>query len=599
MTNIDENSITNNDYEKELILQVKNDYLAFRQKRFALEKQWELNIDFFEGRQYSDISPKGEIVEWDKEYYWQSREVFNHIAPLIETRLAKFACVRPVVSVRPSSDDDDETQNAKIAESLLKSVFQKISFNDTVSEVTRWSELCGTGFYKIAWDKNGGEKLGVIEGGEVFQGEAVAVSVSPFEIFPENLSVSSIEEQNSIIHAYLSSVSAVKKSFGVSVVPDNLTLTKHAESDAVVVIEKYSAPTDDKPNGELIIVAGNSLLHYGALPFINSKNGKRGYPFIKQVASSSAGAFFGTSVIERLIPVQRAFNAVKNRKHEFMNRITMGVLAVEDGSIDINELTEDGLSPGKILVYRQGSTPPQMMDNTTIPEVFEKEEEKLLNEFVIISGVSDVMSSKTEGGVSSGTALEILVEQDNERLLFVAEDIRNAYLKASVMILKLYKQFLTGVKAVKDLSDDDKNRVYYVDKSVITADDVYLDSENELMFSPRQKKEILIKLYTTGLLFDENGKLPEVVKEKLLTLLGYKALDSSSGLCKLHQNKARAEHTVIINNGRVVDSVDNHAVHIEEHTRYYLGEFENLTENQIKNLLDHVALHQNALSVKS
>lgn len=66
-------------------------------------------------------------------------------------------------------------------------------------------------------------------------------------------------------------------------------------------------------------------------------------------------------MVERTIPIQRAYNAVKNRKHEFLNRIAVGVLAVEDGSVDVDNLETEGLSPGKILVYRQGSNPPRLM----------------------------------------------------------------------------------------------------------------------------------------------------------------------------------------------------------------------------------------------
>ena len=45
-------------------------------------------------------------------------------------------------------------------------------------------------------------------------------------------------------------------------------------------------------------------------------------------------------MIERIIPVQRAYNAVKNRKQEFLNRLSMGVITVEDGSVDTDDLAE-------------------------------------------------------------------------------------------------------------------------------------------------------------------------------------------------------------------------------------------------------------------
>lgn len=36
----------------------------------------------------------------------------------------------------------------------------------------------------------------------------------------------------------------------------------------------------------------------------------------------------------------------------------INILCVEDGSVDIDTLREDGLHDGKILVYRQGARPP-------------------------------------------------------------------------------------------------------------------------------------------------------------------------------------------------------------------------------------------------
>ena len=38
------------------------------------------------------------------------------------------------------------------------------------------------------------------------------------------------------------------------------------------------------------------------------------------------------------------------------------------------------LSPGKILIYRSGSTPPSYLSHGSIPSEIEKEEEKLLEE---------------------------------------------------------------------------------------------------------------------------------------------------------------------------------------------------------------------------
>ena len=40
----------------------------------------------------------------------------------------------------------------------------------------------------------------------------------------------------------------------------------------------------------------------------------------------------------------------------------MKILCIEDGSVDLEALQNDGLTDGKVLVYRQGSVPPYILE---------------------------------------------------------------------------------------------------------------------------------------------------------------------------------------------------------------------------------------------
>lgn len=83
-------------------------------------------------------------------------------------------------------------------------------------------------------------------------------------------------------------------------------------------------------------------------------------PIIKTIAKDlDESLIYGENgLVALLIPYQRAYNAVKNREMEYINRQSIGILCVEDGSVDVDDLCEEGLSGGKILVYRQGSNAP-------------------------------------------------------------------------------------------------------------------------------------------------------------------------------------------------------------------------------------------------
>ena len=115
-------------------------------ERAEKELQWRLNICFEKGDQYCDaVWPAGEIYRQEKQYYWQEREVFNHIAPIIEARLARLSQVRPLMMVRPASGDDSDRQNAQLCTNLLHSVYYKLDMQEKLKQATQWSELCGSG----------------------------------------------------------------------------------------------------------------------------------------------------------------------------------------------------------------------------------------------------------------------------------------------------------------------------------------------------------------------------------------------------------------------------------------------------------------------
>lgn len=64
-------------------------------------------------------------------------------------------------------------------------------------------------------------------------------------------------------------------------------------------------------------------------------------------------------LVDLLVPLQREYNAIKNRRTEYFNRATIGVMVVEDGSVDVDDLQEEGIAPGKVIIYRQGSQAPR------------------------------------------------------------------------------------------------------------------------------------------------------------------------------------------------------------------------------------------------
>lgn len=590
-------------YKETLVSSVREDFERRRNERRPLEAQWRLNANFYLGNQYSSISPTGEVDEEERDYFWQEREVFNHIASIVETRSSKLKRVRPMLSVRPATTDEGDIHAAKAATKILNSAQYRADIDKALTRGTRWAEVTGTCFYAVNWDRTLGRE--VAEG--VREGDVSVEVLSPYEIYPDSLINEDIGDCDSIIRARAVNVDEIALRYGV-VVPPETAMTLNIDNTFVggglglggamsavrasecpscaIVIERYSRPTKDKPNGELCVVCGKELLYYGDLPYKNGTDGARDFPFIKQASIEVNGSFFGSSMIERAIPIQRAYNAVKNRKHEYLNRLAVGVLAVEDGSVDMDNLIEEGLSPGKVIVYRQGSTPPRMLDLGSIPNDFSEEETRLLNEFTTVSGVSELMRSSNIASVTSGVALQLLAEQDDTRLSLTAEYVRFAARDIARQVLRLYKQFAVGARLTRFVGENNTVETVSWNSSDISSDDIIFDSENELSSSLAARQETMFELFRMGLLTDENGKLSTSVKQRFLDSLGFGTWDSDITMAQTQTRRADNEN---VTNKPDISEFDDHAIHIAEHTRYLISE--SLSAGQKRRLSDHIKEH--------
>ena len=608
-------------YEEQIVNNVLEDFKNRQAERRSFELQWQLNMNFLMGNQYCQIGPSGEIEDEDKDYYWQQREVYNHIAPIIDARLSKLSNMKPSMTVVPASGDERDIKTAKVSKKIVNSIYNKLAVSGMINQANKWSEVCGTSFYKVTWNSAKGSLIGKNDLGKAISSGDVEITVCPpFEIYPESSSCTDINDCKSIIHARSYHIEDIKNIWGVEVegsdvnvfsldnsnmsdafgfFGENKRYINGTRKDYAVVIEKYEAPTVEFPNGKLTIIAGNKLVYLGDLPYINGNEGERCFPFIKQTSIEQPGLFWGVSIIERLIPIQKSYNTIKNRKHEFMNRLSMGVLTVEDGSIDTENLEDEGLSPGKVIVYRQGANPPSFMSFDKIPVDFSSEEISLLEEFTTVSGVSDLMTnSVTKYANLSGTALQRLIEQDDSRIACTAESLKEAIKTMGKHVLRLYRQFASIPRLSKIVGDNGDIEVFYFNSSDISSDDIVFETENEIGETTAQKRAMVFDLINAGLLQDENGKLSNRMRVKALELLGFGVWENAQDINELHLKRAASENLKMIESGETISplEVDEHDIHITEHTAFLLGgEFEKKAQKNprlTEIILSHIRMHK-------
>lgn len=106
-------------------------------------------------------------------------------------------------------------------------------------------------------------------------------------------------------------------------------------------------------------------------------------------------------LVSLLEPYQREYNHIMNLHREHIDFAVHGVLSVEDGSVDVDELCKEGLMEGKIIVYRQGARSPELQQQALNTKPFLESAEYCLDKMMAIA--IDFMETHEKGGDNETT----------------------------------------------------------------------------------------------------------------------------------------------------------------------------------------------------
>lgn len=588
-------------FKEDIIQKILEDLENRKQERSVLEQQWTLNANFLVGNQYCEINPyRGDIEQLEPVYDWLERETFNQIAPLIETRIANLKKLSFMMKVNPATNELDDYAKAETSTSVLQHTQKVTDFESKKNTAIAWSELTGNCFWLSWWDKDKGEKyaveqiLDIDENGveqsretAYYQGDLDYGLITPYELYPESIFKQGVEAQRSIILEQVKTVDDIYDLYGVEVEGSNIetfeltpigsgggfgyenttvTIGHRTIDNAEKVITYFERPSKHKPNGQMIIIIGDEhLVYYGDLPYSR-------IPIIQTMCIETAGQFFGRSTIERMIPIQRAYNGCVNRIHEFIKQVAIGSYIVEEGSIDIAFYEQNGQAPGAYLVYKQGTNAPVPIQNGTLPQEIMTERYNLKQDMEYAAGVSQLMVyGQAPSGMTSGKAINALTEIDNTRLSLTGDHIRTSVRKLAILWLEIYKKYATTHRIVNYVGGNNIGKAIVWSSEDINSYDVDYVTENELLLSEETQKQRFFDAYNMGLFTDSNGVIPPRVKHKALEYMKCGNYSEIMSIDQLQIQAAQREN-VFFENGVVpeVSDFDEHEIHIEEHLRYVL-----------------------------
>lgn len=632
MSEEDIQKIAKQKFEDDIISDVLEDFKQRRSERMHLTLQWRLLLNFLDGNQHVRInSTMGTVEDTLPLAWWEEREVFDHLSPILETRLAKLNRADTDLKVRPATSESADISSAKIETRLLEGLFEKEKMEKKQKQANFWSERMGTVFFKVGWDDNKGRTVGFKEIEEdeeetyflpeyekelrqfegkyiqrIKEGDVDVMIANPFELFPDAIVNPTVDECQSIVHAKVYSTEDIFQMFGDTVrggTENVLSMEEGASTgggfgqkdnsyrisskemkDAAILIEKWELPSRTYPQGRLIMVVQSEhdkkMMYYGKLPdYLENENGDYELPFVSQ-KSEETGEFFGRSVFQRLLPLQRRYNSLRNRKKEYLNRASIGQLTYEEDSVDDEYLEEEGLSPGAMIPYAKGAQAPRYLDNPPLPNAFDSEENTLQLDFNRISGVSEVSrDSSAPTGVGSGVALSILKEQDDTRISLPASHIQDARIEVGKKLLRIVKDKVDYPRKLKFVGKDEEVALIEWDANDVTSFDVYIESKASLSETPAQRRQFVFDLMNAGLFQEE---MSDKMRAKIFQTLQIGDWENYVADINKHEERAKKENMELSKGGQAeVWEVDDHEIHAKVHTDYMISaEFAELLEQQ-------------------
>lgn len=644
---------------------VDTEYTRAKNARSPFERQWFINLAFYSGRQYVapiNIPGHGFRLTAPKAPAHRVRLVINLVRRAVRKECAKLTSSKPIPTVVPATNEDEDQTAAIVSETVLKAQFGNSKFESLYRLWIWWGVVTGSGFIKSYYDENEpdydcmqlpdvelppGVTIEVLEKinpkmaaflktPQPAKGRVCYSLVTPFNLYVPDLMVPDIQDQPYVIHILTKSPEWVRARFGftpncdarsANTALDAATIIakgrESATTDAVLVKECWIKPGGHKdfPEGGLITIINDKVVQVRdkwPVPFPE-------FPFY-QYKGIPSGGFYDDSVIVDLIPMQKEYNRTRSQMVEIKNTMGKPRLLYEKGSINPRMLSSE---PGQSVPFTPGYNPPQVMPGVEYPQSMVNEVETLRSEFDDISGQHEVSNGETPAGVTSGTALAFLSEQDESSLSYQVAGIEYACEILGSHHLKYATTYWEDNRVIRITGRNNTFESIHWKKNAMEGNtDVRVQTGSALPQSKAARQALITEMMQNGFLAPEVGleimdfggfdKAMEdyLVDKRQAMRENLKMQSGSDQMFELLMKPSPDMEPQMDDTGRMivldpntgqyvpwqpqppipVNSWDNHEAHIKWHDQYRKGqEFEMLSETKKKAFELHVQAHKTAM----
>lgn len=222
----------------------------------------------------------------------------------------------------------------------------------------------------------------------------------------------------------------------------SLGSTEEHLTNSAVVKEYYERPSQQYPNGRLVVVANNKTLYAGDSPYIGTELGDW-HPYSECRWELVPGRFWGKSPLDNAAELQKRLNSVDSVI--VLNRKTMAIpQKLIPTSSGIAPGTWTG-RPGQEIMYRDaGGKEPSIIQAHGVDGSVFQERTQIIEDMKTITGAIDILKGDRPDGITAASALEMLYEVGMGKLFPVLDRwkafVESDQKKQLKIIAKYYKE---------------------------------------------------------------------------------------------------------------------------------------------------------------
>lgn len=574
-------------------------------KRDQYELQAYLNISYFLGRQWIKADrASSRLIEPPMEP-WQVRYVANKIQPIVRTELAKMTKNKFAMYVNPATSDNNDIRAARVAEKVVEWAEYELGLQEIDRDNCLWGLCTGLSFIKPFWNPQKGRKFPDGNGGMMHEGD-VDCCIVPFFELKFDTSCSTWKDVTWVCHDKVRTVDYIKDTYGADVQPqDGLTVTNLYEAklltlstngngvsyqkreDSAVIHEYWELPSKDYPKGRRITTCGDTVLFYDEdIGFGDEDDSERELPFFPFFHIKVPGRLIPTCIVEQLIPIQREYNKSRSQIIENKNLFGNPIMMAPRGCLD-EEVTNE---PGQFIEYNMVGAKPEYLTPPPMGGEIYQNISVLDKEFEFVSGQHETSHGSTPTGVTSGTAIGFLQEQDDTRLGPPIANFISCKQRYMRYLLKMIQKKYDLERTVRIAGDNRKVETVHFKGSDLTSIDVRINESTMYQTSKAAMQDYVIKMVQYGLLVPTE----ERDRQLIMKVLEFGIIDDVYSEFEQDTSQAQTENDKFQRGDMSPDVREfyNHEAHIKEHNKLRKSETYMQLPDEIKMAIDeHVSLH--------